>query len=285
MFFNDISAEKIDQLQKEVPQVACERGCCATHYSSKPFITILDEHLPSMRAQNSANLVIMDQFGIKDVTPDIVQNLAICSMTDILFFIPSDHVIRFKDLPAFADRIDLGGRNSDYYTIHRGICGYYQEKLGDIKYHLAPFSIKDGRKIHAIIFGSRDLYGLEKFLNVCWALDSTTGEANYSVDGDPAWDGGSSLFPDMDIPNKITLFENDLRDFIRAKSPNNLDMYEFVLTKGLSVKKANECLRKFQENNWLEVESLTSGTKIRKGTFYLNHSEKQARILFKKKQV
>lgn len=283
IFFNDISPDKIEQLKNEIPVVACKHDCCTIHYSSKPFTTALNEYLPSIRAQNSANLVIMDQFGIKEVTPDVVQNLASCSMTDILFFIPSDHINRFKDLPAFADKIHLSGRDSDYHTIHRDICGYYKEKLASIRYYLAPFSIKDGRKVHAILFGSRQLYGLKKFLDVCWDLDSNTGEANYSVDGDPAWDGAQSLFPEMNIPNKITLFENDLRHFIQAKHPNNLHMYEYVLTNGLSIKKANECLRKLQDDNWLAVESLSSQVKVRKGTFYLSYDERQPRIRFSKR--
>lgn len=282
MYFNDLDVEKIETLQKGLPKVTCPKDCCQCRVSSKPFNKFFDECLPLMRDSRSANLVIMDQFGISDVTPDVVRKLADCTYTDVLFFIPSSHIHRFQKHPAFSSKIDLNGKDADYLTIHRVVCDYYREKLNRKKYFLAPFSIKDGKNIHGIIFGSSGLYGLEKFLNVCWSIDPTTGEANYSVDRDPAWDGDMFLFPEMNEFKKINSFECELQDFIDKTSPDNLELYQFVLTKGFTPPKASESLRKFQDANWLKVEPLIEGKRLRKGTFYLNHLEKVARIRFKK---
>ena len=224
----------------------------------------------------------MDQLGISDVTPEIVKQLAECSYTDILFFIPSSHVYRFKDHDAFKNKINLSDKkNIEYTTIHRHICEYFKEKLSNQQYHIAPFSIKEGSKIHGIIFGSGDLYGLEKFLKVCWDIDPKTGQANYPMDGDLAWNGQQSLFPEDNIFHKVNLFEEELETFVAEKKPDNIELYIFILEKGFIPKKANKILKKLQKVGWLEIISLIEGEKIRKGAFFLNHKEKYARIRFK----
>jgi hypothetical protein len=50
-------------------------------------------------------------------------------MTDILFFIPSSYVHRFKQHPAVAQWIDMRDQESDYLTIHRDICKYFRSQL------------------------------------------------------------------------------------------------------------------------------------------------------------
>jgi three-Cys-motif partner protein len=282
MFFNDLDGQKITALRGKLDTVACKRGCCQIEFSARPFAEILAQVYPVIQDSGSANLVIMDQFGISEVTPEVVQRLAACSMTDVLFFIPSSYVYRFKDHPAFASKFDLSGRNLEYNTIHRFICEYYREKLGMMKYYLAPFSIKTGGNIHGVVFGSRHLFGLEKFLKVCWDIDPKTGEANYSVDQDPAWGGDQFLFEDMNAIRRIDLFEEELKAFIESRNPDNLAMYEYVLTKGFTPIKAGESLKKLQDAGWLLVESMTAGQIAKKGAFYLRHDEKTGKIRFQK---
>ena len=65
MLFNDIDPAHIQKLRGEVAQIACGNGCCRTEFSVMPFLQALDANLPAMRDSNSANLVIMDQFGVK----------------------------------------------------------------------------------------------------------------------------------------------------------------------------------------------------------------------------
>jgi len=282
MYFNDKESNRIELLGSRLSSILCKRNCCKAVFSSKPFSERFEECLPIMHDSHSANLVIMDQFGISDVTPEVVQRLAKCSRTDILFFIPSSHIHRFRNHPAFSRKIDLNRYNPEYNTIHRYICEHYREKLAGDDYYLAPFSIKSGSSIHGLVFGSGNLYGLQKFLTVCWKVDPKTGEANYSIDRDPSWSGEDCLFPEMNIIRKIDRFEHELKAFIFEKSPDNIDMYRFILIKGFTPAKANELLRKLHDENWLTVISLNQRRKVRKGAFYLRHDEKFAIIRFKK---
>jgi hypothetical protein len=60
-----------------------------------------------------------------------------------------------------------------------------------------------------LIFGSSNLYGIEKFLNVAWKKDSLSGEANYDIKDDDIRSGEPSLFKDFDKPKKLDRFEKN----------------------------------------------------------------------------
>ena len=284
LYFNDLDTSKVQSLKKELESISCKKGCCEIVLLNDSFEQCFEKSFSFMSDFKSANLVIMDQCGISDVTPEIVRRLSDCARTDILFFMPSAFIHRFKNHPAFTDKINLSGQNVEYNTIHRVVCEYYREMLGNREYYLAPFSIKSGRRIHGIIFGSGHLYGLEKFLKVCWAIDSTTGEANYNIDRDPSWSGQQYIFPEMNVIKRVDLFERELKEFIETKCPNNLDVYRFVLTNGFSPSRAREVLKKMEKKKWLTVETLIDEGKRKRGSFYLNHNEINARIQFIKSE-
>lgn len=270
--FNDIEEEHSETLKKNVYEVACGKSCCKFEFSAKPFSESLDQHFARMQAPGSANLVFMDQFGIKEVTPEVVGKMAKCSRTDILFFISSSIVNRFIEVPEIGSKFDIRSealRDKEYTVIHRYLCDYFREKLGDLQYYLAPFSIKKGGNIYGIIFGSGHILGLEKFLTVCWSLDKETGEANYNIDGDLSWGGHQSLFKELNTISKVDLFEKDLLDFISTSNPDNIALNEFCLLKGFSPSKSNEVLRRMQSSGKIKVWDITKEKPARKNSFYL----------------
>ena len=66
--------------------------------------------------KSSANLLIIDQFGVKEVPDDIFTQLLGLETTDVLFFISSNTFRRFADVPEVA-RLFLPTyrRPTDYY--------------------------------------------------------------------------------------------------------------------------------------------------------------------------
>jgi three-Cys-motif partner protein len=298
LYFNDKDGAHIEKLRHSLEENACGKGCCKTVYSSKSFQDAFDECLPIMQDRESANLVIMDQFGVKEVTPAVVKTLAACDTTDILFFISSSYIRRFADVPAIQSYFQMSADDlaaSDYKSIHRHICGYFRSTLpNNVKYHLAPFSIRKGRNIYGVIFGSGSLLGLKKFLEVCWKLDGVTGEANYDIDDDPARFGQLSLFAEMNVIRKQDDFERDLEQMLREKanagtdvSPaNNLDVFCFTLERGFLPKHANVHLAALQRNGRLEVTAPITREAVRKGAFYLtwdNFRKSHAQAVFRLK--
>jgi len=148
LYFNDKLRKHVRQLQQCLAQNACPKKCCETFFSSKPFQEAFAECLPIMQKPRSANLVIMDQFGVKEVTPTVVKTLAGCQATDILFFVSSSYVHRFADEPGIQSYFHMSADElaaSDYKSIHRHICDYFRSTLRTgSQYHLAPFSIRKG---------------------------------------------------------------------------------------------------------------------------------------------
>ena len=271
MVFNDLKQKKIDQLEKAIQQVKCSETCCRTDCTTLPFREALHKCLPEIRRSGTANLVIMDQCGVKEVTPEVIRQLAECGTTDMLFFISSSFIRRLPELGGNIDIDTFEVKTVEYNAIHRLVCEHFRERLQGVEYYLAPFSIKKGSNIYGVIFGSRNLLGLDKFLSVCWALDSVTGQANYNIDGDLVWAGPKSLFSEYNVPRKVDLFKQDLREFIASKSPDNRDLYAFCLTHGFSPKKAGEVLKSLQEASELTVTEIATGKPARKGSFYITH--------------
>ena len=282
MLFNDIDGENIARLQKALQENRCPQGCCRYEFHALPFEEALAMALPSMKAWGEAKLVILDQCGVTEVTPATVKALVDCGATDVMFFISSSFLRRFAAEPEmqtkFAIPPDLP-KIEENDTIHRYICHHFRDELTGTGIELAPFSLKKGPNVYGVIFASAHLKGLERFLSVCWKIDPHTGEANFNIEGDPAWAGQTLLFGDPVKPSKIDRFERDLLDFIARTTPTNIMLYRFCLEQGFPSAKANESLRRLQEKEKLRVNDALAGSPARKKSFYLK--DNQLRVIFK----
>lgn len=282
MVFNDIEPDYIDLLEDVVQNTRCHKDCCSFEYSSKPFSIALQIHLSDMRENKQANLVIMDQTGMKEVTPEIVREILEAGTTDILFFISTGFIRRFAETSEFKGKLKVNSnqiKTVAYNTIHRFLCDKFSSRLTDEKAMLAPFSIKKGPNIHGIIFGTTHDLGMEKFLKVCWSLDSVTGEANYNIDNEVTWNGQQSLFPGDNKPTKTTVFETELLKFIETKKPNNKEVFRFGLKNGFYSSKCNDALRVLQEAEKFIVQDIFTMQKVRKSAFYLMDKMEKVRFI------
>ena len=295
LYFNDDKKGKVEQLRRNLESNACPKTCCDTRLAARPFSEALEYYLPEIQKRRSANLVVMDQCGIKQVTPEVVNTLAKCAATDILFFVSSGFIRRFAEETSFKSRIRISSEElstSPHRLIHRQICEYFRSEIApDTTYYLAPFSLKKpGGNIYGVIFGSRILLGLEKFLKVCWDLDSTTGEANYDIDDDRIAPQQKSLFVEMDVPTKLDRFNQDLEESLIAGTlTSNRDVYRFTLQQGCLPKHAKEHLRRLQDSGRLTViDRQTSMPTNRKGVFYVTWDNYNAaggpRVVFSLKE-
>lgn len=287
--FNDISADNIKTLKNEVASRKLPTNCEVV-FSCLDFEEAFVEARPSLIASGTANLVIMDQFGVKAGSADIFREIVSCSTTDMLLFVSSSFVRRFssessmqKYLPILGEEI----RQVPQKEVHRYICDRYRDLIPEnTDYHLAPFSIKKGSNIYGIIFGSSSLLGLGKFLEVCWNQDKVTGEADYNIDEDIIRNGQAALFPEDDRIRKRDKFEQDLRAYIAEESPDNRRLYEFVLERGFLPSHARDILSTLSAQGKLDRVVLSRKASTRKNAFYLNWDNyKQApKIRFQMKE-
>lgn len=119
---------------------------------------------------------------------------------------------------------------------------------------MAQFAIKKERtaNINSLVFGSRSLLGLHKFLSVAWGK-SPNGEANYDLCGDVLCAKQYAL-PFLDrIPKKVESFHETVREMILAgRLQTNHDVVVFALVNGFLPAQAKVALKSMKEAGQLQ---------------------------------
>ena len=216
---------------------------------NEDFKLVFEKLYPLIKANNTANLVFLDQNGIKQINEDVFLRLVKAQHTDILFFISSSLFKRFAEHDSFIKHITIQKAdlaNNNYYNIHRTIFNYYKSLIPfPVQYYLAPFSIKKNSNIYGLIFGTHHTLGIEKFLNQSWKLDKIRGEANFDIDNDNHTIGQVELFSNTVLgPKKVDSFAKELTELVLNKTlKTNYQVYEYSLTNGFLPKHANVVLK------------------------------------------
>lgn len=244
LFFNDANPRKIADLQALITQVWSPPPNVRIEFSSADFRTAFDDVRP--RFEGAANLLFLDQYGVKEIDGAVLESLMTVKTTDFLFFISSSTLHRFAEHPAIKSKIDLSEVHSpaDYFSIHRAVLSYFRSLIPrGSALRLAPFSIKKGSNIYGVIFGSSHILGVEKFLRVAWSLDAQRGEANFDIDREGIRDESPFLLPDMNKPKKTGLFEKRLQAEIESgKLLTNAELYLFCIEEGFLPRHARPAL-------------------------------------------
>lgn len=234
LFLNDDKQDKIDNLNTLIDGFA-KPSQLYTYITCSTFEEMFSRHLSAMNNQHTCNLLFIDPCGIA-VTNKIFLNIVKLNLTDFLLFAPSFHVWRFYDEDAIQKKLPGITRElvSQSGHAHRLMSEYYQSLVPcDVQYYIAPFSIKKGSSTHGIVFGSRNLRGLEKFLTECWKLDPTNGEANFGFDGDLPPSGQLTLLEEFSIPKKKQSFESYIKKCLKERAfTSSKEIYSNTLLKG-----------------------------------------------------
>jgi three-Cys-motif partner protein len=282
---NSLKVEKLKQKCKELIEKNCAENKSCINYSenrcpimavkfeNKDFKILLDEEYRKLQSRNNPYcFMFIDQYGLKEVNTDTFNILSSLKHTDILFFTATAHAVRFSKTESIQKHLNI---NDDFVwgeKHHRELCRYYSSLIPEkSSFRVAPFSIKkkDTGMICGLIFGSNNLYGIEKFLNAAWEKDSLSGEANYDIEDDDIRADEPSLFEDFDKPKKLDRFENKLKEYLHTGRTNN-EIYEFTLSEGFLPKHVTQIIKALEKDNKLNVAATTGRT--RKGAYYINHS-------------
>lgn len=228
----------------------------AVHLYNMSFQDLFNELYPKMIIQNSLpKLMILDQFGIKEITNEIFKKLISFKRTDFIFFISSSFVRRFNELPEFNSYLSISKDNFEDtkpFHSHKVVFEYYKSMV-DTNYMLAPFSIKKGINIYGLIFGSNHTLGIEKFLKVGWKINPHTGDANYNIDEEKIIEGQPSLFEEDNTIKKLGLLESVIRNLIISQNETSLHkVYLKTLEFGCLPKHCNEVIRKLEKENKIQ---------------------------------
>lgn len=258
LYFNDKEQEHIDQLKLNIEEFGYRKDLINIHYSCSDF----EELYPKINqiSNNSANLIFLDQFGIKYVNQEKFVEICQLSITDLIFFISSTTFKRFHSdlninqvLSLTPDEI----QKEEFYKIHRLVHKAYTSFIPEgHSYGLAPFSIRKGTNVYGLIFGSGHPLGLEKFLDICWLKDETTGEANFDIQGDIKLKQQPSLFAAEEAKTlKIAVFQSELEEeILNGQLTSDLQIYLFALNRGFTNKHISPIIQKLKKENKIDLK-------------------------------
>ncbi len=252
VWFSDKSAAKINKLKIAVGSSGLDLRGVEIRYEAGTFEHMFPKALAEISHSSSANLVIIDQYGVSQVSDQVFHTLVALDRTDFIFFISSSFLHRFANHPSIKRYIEFP-RPEDYYQVHNVVLNHYRNLIPPGReFWLAPYSIKKGSNVYGIIFGSSHPLGIEKFLRVAWRQDGTNGEANFDI----TREGFDPSQPTLDIvrPRKIEVFESDLREkIITQKLDNEPAIYRFCLERGMTPSHARPVIRALKQENKIET--------------------------------
>ncbi len=265
LFFNEYIEDKYEELMKNCSDYLDKntqlKPFVNIKYYNKDFNDIFSTII--LQTQNHPSLYILDQNGIKFLNIDNFNKLLPLERTDFLFFVSSSFFNRFGKDSAFQSHLDIDFdkiKSNPFKFIHRTVLEKYRSLIpANSKLKLFPFSIKKGSHIHGIIFGSKHILGVQKFLDIAWKENKINGQANYDIDDDIKKQQGTfDFFNEGKKINKIDAFKEDLEEFLKKnKTVTNQDIFLFTYEKGHIRKHADEKLKELKKQKKIDYSGHT----------------------------
>lgn len=257
VYFNEKTATKFRNLSSYIDEQRLSLPRVVFDTLKTDFQSAFDQWNPHMDGR-VANLLFLDQNGVKQITKPIFQAIVRMPRTDFIFFISSAMVNRFRTLPEIRNCVpvrDEAFLRMNGTNVHRIVADSYRRWIPkDLVYYLGAFSIRKGANVYGLVFGSGHPLGIDKFLSVAWKHG---GDANFDIDNDGIDPLQPSLFPDYDKPTKITVFEKELELAVLGRQlTTNKDVYLFALQNGMLASQARNALALLSKAKKLPKQSL-----------------------------
>lgn len=257
IILNEKDEEIFNKLQINIGKLSYNKNKIDIKFFNQPFKDLFEKYYTAMLATTEfPKLMFLDQYGIKEITNDVFKKLISFKRTDFIFFISSSFIRRFNEMEEFKSYISLNKEDfndTKPFHSHRVVFEYYKSLI-NTDYKLAPFSIKKGKNIYGLIFGSNHSLGLEKFLKVAWKINPHTGDANYNIDEELIISGQIALFEEFNTIKKIAHFENKIKEEILQQKLKTLwDCYLFTLEFGCQPKHCNTVIYQLVKDNKIDA--------------------------------
>lgn len=255
--FFDAAAKKIATLERTLQAASWKLPGVEIDVARLNFREALAAHDDALLARDTAKLLLIDQFGVSQVTPEVFRKLVAFPCADFLFFVSSATLQRFREHPAIKQKITPA---ADFNQVHHAVVEYYRQLLpAGRRYYLAPFSIKKGSNIYGLVFGSAHPLGMDKFLRVAWEKDRLNGTANFDINRD-SLDPAEGMLPLGQIvqPRKVNVFEEALENLLRQKRlRNELEVIEVCFAHGVTRQHASPVLKRLKQEGVVDLDFAT----------------------------
>ena len=260
VYLNEFKKKNFKALQEHLNNNDFPNDIANIHLESKDFFEAFDSWFPKMKY--AANLVWLDQFGVKFVNTEVFHKLVNQPMTDLLFFISSTIFKRLPEQDGIHEILKTTKeevKDLPLHHVHRFVADKFKAMIPVGKtYYLASFSIRKQKSglIYGVIFGSSHVLGLEKFLKVCWDENNLTGEANFDIDDDKINPAAPFMFAEMNKSKKMDMFEKELLDEIKKGNlKDEWQIYIYAITNGFLGKHVTPVIKKLIADKKIEKDN------------------------------
>lgn len=260
------------------------KNYCNIGYHNQPAELMFEEVIKQIKRQgrNSRNLIFIDPYGYKEIKKATLERLLENERTEIILFLPISQMQRFtataleselepyKPLRNFVDSFfEENHPIRKQYVSAIQYIDYLKEKLRFGKYFSASYYIeRDESSYYGLFFISPHIYGIQKILEVKWALDEEGGKGFRQPESQ------SSLFAQQDKElaknDNYERLEKVLKSSLQTPK-NNWELYEIILENEFLPKHANEIFRNWQDNlkNFSVIE-IDTRKPAKRNSFYVN---------------
>ncbi len=97
VLLNDAEDDKVEVLKKNLKETKLDSGPYDLRFANREFLEVFPEE--AARMEGAANLVLIDQNGVRQFPPDVFTKLRKLPTTDVLVFMSSSYAWRFQDAP------------------------------------------------------------------------------------------------------------------------------------------------------------------------------------------
>lgn len=265
---------------------------------NKDFQTILTELLDFLGQKNTdtATLIFLDPFGYKEIKLEIINELLSNRQTEIFLFLPIIDIYRFlkpaqkqnkKEYASIKKIIhDLGLQDDsalDNIDMQRNFIESLRMALNfNDKYFSGSFYLEKMKgQYYAIFFMTSHIYGLDRFLDTAWKIDSELGKGSRIL---------NHQLPLFDDKTLIVMSEQSITNFLLENIStdsfiSNVDLYYKMIKSQLVSKPVTRILQQLIDKNKIKIFDNDRIPIIKARGFYLNYEcykKKTKKIYFQK---
>lgn len=270
--FNDKDSVKIARLKSNIQNKNLDISQYGQiKYRTDDYKIALDDvKKETSNFKNERGFVFIDPYGYSEVSLADINALTNTGKSEVLLFMPTHHMYRFKDngtpecLIRFMEDLDItdkikGIKGLDFIEI---VMDGFQNKLGN-EVFVDSFVIKrDLNQFFCLFFITPNMLGYLKMLEAKWKIDKEEGRG---------WQGvqESNLFSQSNGTANTEKLRKLLLDFLKGGPKTSGELFEFIVRNRYLPKHGKEILQSIQDK--LEIVA-QNGDKARKGAFYLSYT-------------
>ncbi len=270
--FNDSDQQKVATLQNHVSELKLDiSNYGQIIYRTEDYKTILTEIINEINQfKNDRGFVFIDPYGYSEVSLIDIDALTISGKTEVLLFMPTHHMYRFKDngtpvcLIKFMEDLEVSDKikGADGLEFIEIVMNGFQAKLGSHVFVDSFVIRRELNQFYCLFFFTSNTLGYIKMLEAKWKIDKEDGRGWHGVQT-------NNLFSQSNEIANTDKLQRLIISYLQGGPKTSGELFKFIIHNRFLPKHGTEVLKSLKER--LDVIDV-SGNKAPNSAFYLGYS-------------